>query len=134
MQRLVKQFQEWRELIIWWFILDKHKGGFMKISNRRLIALVNTIGAIQDKDFDIKTSFALSRILNTAANAVQPYENELKKLNGKTMDVEEFNKNVNELLDIEIDIDINKISQEDIINSGNKMTIAQVNGLEPIIE
>ena len=50
------------------------------------------------------------------------------------MDVEEFNKNVNELLDIEIDIDINKISQEDIINSGNKMTIAQVNGLEPIIE
>ena len=106
----------------------------MKISNRRLIALVNTIGDIQDKDFDIKTSFALSRILNTAANAVQPYENELKKLQGKTMDVEEFNKNVNELLDIEIDIDINKISQEDIINSGNKMTIAQVNSLEPIIE
>ena len=106
----------------------------MKISNRRLIALVNTIGAIQDKDFDIKTSFTLSRILNTAANAVQPYENELKKLKGKTMDVEEFNKNVNELLDIEIDIDINKISQEDIINSGNKMTIAQVNGLDPIIE
>lgn len=106
----------------------------MKITNRKLVALVNTIGAIQDKDFEIKISFALSQILTKSATAVQPYEKEFEKLKGKNLEPDIFAKDINELLDIEVDVDIEKINKEDFFNSVDTMTIAQINGLEPILE
>lgn len=101
----------------------------MKLSNRTIINTINAIGGARERALPIKASYAISKNLLKLEKEVEAYNLEREKLLKKYAEKDEegeikadelgnikfvkkykekWNKEISELLDIEVEVDIHK--------------------------
>lgn len=127
----------------------------MKITNRRIVMDSNLLGSLTQKKFPIKVSYALAKNFSKIEKELEIYDTERQKLvdkycvkdengenkidkdNNLSLDEkysDDWNKDLNELLDIEIEIDIHKFNINDLLNSGCEMTASELMIIDYMIE
>lgn len=103
----------------------------MKLTNRKIVNTVNSIGIVGNRSLPIKASYAISKNLLKLEKEAEIYNLEREKLldkysekdengnrkvgkNGnviiKKEHIEDWNREITELLDIEVEIDIHKFA------------------------
>ncbi len=108
----------------------------MKLSNAALIKLINGIGAIQEVDFPVSASFALSQNTEALLDAYKPYAAECDKINAKYGDKPELTAKVCELQGLEVDVDLKTLPAEYleiIVASPVRMAMVNLNALKHYI-
>ncbi|WP_297428872.1 DUF1617 family protein [Clostridium sp.] len=107
----------------------------MKITNRKILEDMNTLKAVSQKQFPVKVSYAIAKNISKIDSELKIYEKERQKLieqyserdegnkiisdesgNVKFADVDGWNKDIKELLDIENEIEIHKFKFEELGN------------------
>lgn len=123
----------------------------MKLSNQKIIDIINGIGNILNMSLPVKASYAISKNMVKLEKEAEIYNKEREKLLSKygaknedgtlkvnetgnvdIENVEDWNKDIKELLEIEVDIDIHKFSIDEIINCN--MTAREVALIDFMIE
>ena len=108
----------------------------MKLSNATLIALINGIGTIQEVDFPVSASFALSQNTEALLDAYKPYAAEYDKINAKYGDTPELTAKVCELQGLEVDVELKALPAEYleiIVVSPVRMAMVNLNALRHYI-
>lgn len=128
----------------------------MRITNRRIVNDANFLGALVHKTgLSIKVSYALAKNISKIERELDIYNKERQKLIDKYCIKDEegnnvidennqlkiadkhldaWSKDINELLDIEIDIDIHKFNKDDLLNSNCDLTPAELMLIDYMIE
>lgn len=125
----------------------------MKLTNKKILKDAMTIGAISNKELQIKVSYALAKNISKIEKELEIYNKEREKLiekysvkdeNDKTVidennqikiqDIylEKWNKDIEELQNIEVEIDIHKFKLEEL--NGYNMTPAELMAIDYMIE
>ena len=126
----------------------------MKLTNRKIVNDANLLGNLTHKQLPIKVSYAIAKNIYKIEKELEMYNKERQKLidkyclkdeEGNLIDennqfkiadgnLESWNKDMNELLDIEIDINIHKFSKDDLFNSNCNITPAELMLIDYMIE
>ena len=126
----------------------------MKLTNRQIVNDANLLGNLTHKQLPIKVSYAIAKNISKIEKELEIYNKERQKLidkyclkdeEGNLIDennqfkiadgnLEAWNKDMNELLDIEIDINIHKFSKDDLFNSNCNITPAELMLIDYMIE
>ncbi|WGX77580.1 DUF1617 family protein (plasmid) [Paraclostridium bifermentans] len=128
----------------------------MKLTLRRLVSDAPQMGAIANKQgLPKKISYAIAKNMAKIESELKIYNSERQKLidkyankdeqgnvqidksnNLKLKDehIKDWNKEINELLDVEVDINIHRFSLEDLYNSDCDMTPADFILIDYMIE
>ena len=126
----------------------------MKLTNRKIVNDANLLGNLTHKKLPIKVSYAIAKNISKIEKELEIYNKERQKLidkyclkdeEGNLIDennqfkiadgnLEAWNKDMNELLDIEIDINIHKFSKDDLFNSNCNITPAELMLIDYMIE
>lgn len=127
----------------------------MKITNRKIVNNTNLLAALTNKQLPIKISYAIAKNISKIEKELEIYNIERQKIidkycikdskgnnaiddnNQYKIDdkyLESFNKDINELLDIEIDINMHKINKDDLFDSNCNMTPAELMLIDYMIE
>ena len=126
----------------------------MKLTNRKIVNGANLLGNLTHKQLPIKVSYAIAKNISKIEKELEIYNKERQKLidkyclkdeEGNLIDennqfkiadgnLEAWNKDMNELLDIEIDINIHKFSKDDLFNSNCNITPAELMLIDYMIE
>lgn len=128
----------------------------MKLTNRKIVNDANFLGALTNKTgLPIKVSYALAKNISKIEKELDIYNKERQKLldkycikdeEGKNLvdennqlkiadeNLEAWNKDINDLLDIEIDIDIHKFNECDLLNRDCDLTPAEIMLIDYMIE
>lgn len=128
----------------------------MKITNRRLVNDANFIGGLTNKQgLPIKISYAIAKNVAKIESELKIYNNERQKLIDKYAvkddkgenivyennqlkiadeNMNEWTDAINELLDIEVEIDIHKFNENDLLNSNCDMTPSEIMLIDYMIE
>ena len=124
----------------------------MKLTNRKIVNDANLLGNLTHKQLPIKVSYAIAKNISKIEKELEIYNKERQKLidkyclkdeEGNLIDennqfkiadgnLESWNKDMNELLDIEIDI--HKFSKDDLFNSNCNITPAELMLIDYMIE
>lgn len=128
----------------------------MKITLRKLVENAETLGAINHKQgLSRKMSYAIAKNTKKIENELEIYNCERQKLidkycvkddEGKNLMIsdnqlkiadehlEEWNRDLQELLNIEVEIDIHKFNIDDFYNSNCDLTPAELIAIDYMIE
>jgi len=126
----------------------------MKLSNERIVNDANVLGAISQKNLPIKVSYAIAKNIAKIEAEIKIYNKERQKLiekysvkdeEGKPLiednsvkiaqeNVEDWNRDIKELLAIENEVDIHKIQLHTLINSNCDFTPAELMLIDYMIE
>ena len=126
----------------------------MKLTNRKIVNDANLLGNLTHKQLPIKVSYAIAKNISKIEKELEIYNKERQKLidkyclkdeEGNLIDennqfkiadgnLEAWNKDMNELLDIEIDINIHKFTKDDLFNSNCDITPAELMLIDYMIE
>lgn len=127
----------------------------MKLTNRRIVNDANFLGDLTQKQLPIRVSYAIAKNVAKIESELKVYNNEREKLidkycvkddEGKNLidennqlkiadeHLEDWNKDINELLDIEVDIDMHKFNVNDLLNSNCEMTASELMLIDYMIE
>ncbi len=126
----------------------------MKLSNERIVNDANVLGAISQKNLPIKVSYAIAKNIAKIEAEIKVYNKERQKLiekysvkdeEGKPLiednsvkiapeHVEDWNRDIKELLAIENEVDIHKIQLHTLINSNCDFTPAELMLIDYMIE
>ena len=126
----------------------------MKLTNRKIVNDANLLWNLTHKQLPIKVSYAIAKNISKIEKELEIYNKERQKLidkyclkdeEGNLIDennqfkiadgnLEAWNKDMNELLDIEIDINIHKFSKDDLFNSNCNITPAELMLIDYMIE
>lgn len=127
----------------------------MKLTNRRIVADTNFLGALTQRQLPIRVSYSIAKNVSKIENELKVYNAERQKLIDKYCikdeegnniidennqlkiddeNLEVWNKEVNELLDIEVDISIHKFNENDLINANCEITPAEIMLIDYMIE
>lgn len=126
----------------------------MKLTNRKIVNDANLLGNLTHKQLPIKVSYAIAKNISKIEKELEIYNKERQKLidkyclkdeEGNLIDennqfkiadgnLESWNKDMNELLGIEIDINIHKFSKDDLFNSNCNITPAELMLIDYMIE
>lgn len=127
----------------------------MKITNRKIVMDANFLGALTEKKLPIKVSYAIAKNISKIEKELEIYNTERQKLidkycvkdqNGENktdkdnkLSIDEkylndWKKDIEELLDIEIEIDIHKFNINDLLNSDCEMTANELMIIDYMIE
>ena len=126
----------------------------VKLSNERIVNNANILGVISQKDLPIKVSYAIAKNITKIESELKAYNNERQKLiekyslkdaEGKPLiednnikiapgNIEDWNRDIKELLAIENEIDIHKFHIDELINSNCNMSPTELNVIEYMIE
>lgn len=106
----------------------------MKLSMEKLVQIKPSLQTLLSQDIPVKTSFKLTKWIKTLNPEYESFEENRKKLfekygekniegnvEIKPKNIEIFNKQLRELLDIEVDVKLDKIKLEDL---GEKIEIS----------
>nr|WP_207723153.1 DUF1617 family protein [[Eubacterium] tenue] len=125
----------------------------MKLTNKKILNDAMTIGAISNKELPVKVSYALAKNISKIEKELQIYNTERERLiekysvkdddNKTVIDennqikiqdkyLEDWNKDIKELQEIEVEIDIHKFKLEEL--NGYNMTAAELMAIEYMIE
>lgn len=107
----------------------------MKVKNKDIVAFLNGIGVIKDKRFPVKVTYAINKNIKAVTGAAEAYNNTFDELRNQYMDKdangniqydedgepkflegkrEELLKELEELREIEVDINLNMLTYSDI--------------------
>lgn len=127
----------------------------MKLSNERILNDAAALGSISNKELPVKVSYSIAKNINKIESELKIYSNEKQKLiekysekgeDGKTLIdaenkikiqdecLEDWNKDIEELLAIECEIDIHKFHIDELVNSNCNMTPAELMLIDYMIE
>ncbi len=127
----------------------------MKLTNRKIVTDANFLGALTQKQLPIRVSYSIAKNVAKIESELKVYNNEREKLidkycvkdeEGKNIidennqlkisdeHLDNWNKDINELLDIEVDIDIHKFNVNDLLNSNCEMTASELMLIDYMIE
>lgn len=126
----------------------------VKLSNERIVNNANILGVISQKDLPIKVSYAIAKNITKIEAELKVYNKERQKLiekysikdnegkpliEGNSIKIaekynEDWNKNINELLAMENEIDIHKFHINELINSNCNMSPTELNAIDYMIE
>ena len=119
----------------------------MKITNRKILNDKNSLAKISQRVLPIKVSYAIAKNIKKIDNELDIYNSEREKLidkycvkneNGEKLvdednnlriaedNLNDWNKAMQDLLDIEVDVDIHKFNRDDLINSNIEMKPAEL--------
>lgn len=106
----------------------------MKVKNKDIVVFLNGIGALKDKRFPVKVTYAINKNIRAVSGAAEAYNKTFDELRSQYMlkDVEgklvldehgepkfhegkkdEFVKELDELREIEVDINLNMLTYSD---------------------
>lgn len=119
----------------------------MKLTNRKIVNDANFLGTLTNMQLPIKVSYAVAKNVSKIEKELEIYNKERQKLVDKYCikdennqlrisdeNLDDWNRSINELLDIEIDIEIHKFSKEDLFNSNCEMTPSELILIDYMIE
>lgn len=127
----------------------------MKLTNRKIVANTNLLATLTCKQLPIKISYAIAKNVSKIEKELEIYNIEKQKIIDKYClkdekgnnaidennqfkiddnNLEDFNKDINVLLDIEVDVDIHKINKDDLFNSNCDITPAELMAIDYMIE
>lgn len=127
----------------------------MKLTNRKIVNDAMFLGSLAQKQLPIKISYAISKNIKKIEKELEIYNSERQKLldkyaikdkNGENLidennqlkiddeNMSNWNKSINELLDIEINIDIHKFNKDDLLSSNCEMTPSELMLIDYMIE
>ncbi|MCU9808373.1 DUF1617 family protein [Paraclostridium sp. AKS46] len=127
----------------------------MKLTNRKIVNDANFLGTLTNKQLPIKVSYTIAKNVSKIEKELEIYSKEKQKLvdkycikdeNGNNKidennqlkiadeNLDDWNKSINELLDIEIEIDIHKFNINDLLNSNLDMTPSELMLIDYMIE
>lgn len=123
----------------------------MKLSNRELLSNMQRLKVLAQRDLPIKASYAIAKNMRKIEDELKPYEEERQRLlekhgkkdkegelivdergRAKFKDKKAWNKDVDELLDIEVEIDFHKFNIKHL--EGREISPAELIALEHMIE
>ena len=118
----------------------------MNLSNEKLVNTINVLGKLNNAQLPIKVAYAISKNVNKIESELKVYNTEKNKLvnkygekdkegklkvdeNGniplKEEHIEDWNRDIKELLSIENEIDIHMINLDDLLNSDYSISPAE---------
>lgn len=127
----------------------------VKLTNRRIVTDANFLGTLNNKQLPIKVSYAISKNISKIENELKIYNSEKQKFIDKYCEkdekeevivdknnqlkireehLEKWNKDIHELLDIEIEIDIHKFKLDDLMHGNYEMSPAEMTLIDYMID
>lgn len=119
----------------------------MKLSNEKIVNTINVLGNLNNAQLPIKVAYAVSKNINKIESELKAYNTEKAKLidkysekdeEGKVIsneqghvtikneDIEDWNRDINELLSIENEVDIHMIQLNDLLNANYNISPAEL--------
>lgn len=126
----------------------------MKLSNEKILNTVNALGSLNNAQLPIKVAYAISKNINKIECELKAYNTEKAKLidkyaekdedgkliadeygnvNIKEENRENWNRDINELLSIENEIDIHMIQLDDLLNANYNISPAELSMIDFMI-
>lgn len=127
----------------------------MKLTNKKIVNDANFLGALVQKQLPVKVSYVIAKNVSKIEKELEIYSKERQKLldkysvkgeKGENLidennqfqiadeHLESWNKDLNELLDIEVEIDIHKFNINDLLNFNCEMTPGELMLIDYMIE
>lgn len=110
----------------------------MRITNGEAIGIIDTVNEIQDKDVPVKTAYKLFDIVTKVNDTYMTYMKTLNKVMEKAgvnnPDDPAVNKEVMELLNMEVEVDVVPITRTELMESEINLNLAQLVRLNPVVE
>ena len=127
----------------------------MKLTNRKMVTILSMVNDIARISLPVKVSYAISKNIGKIEKELGDYNTERSKLLDKyahknedgelevTKDqnvtikpenIEKWNKDINDLLDIEVEVDIHKVPFYILEESGTTMSISDIQAIEFMLE
>lgn len=127
----------------------------MKLTNRRIVNDATFLNSLTNKQLPIRVSYAIAKNVSKIESELKVFNNERQKLLDKYCVKDEEGKNkidennqlriadehldawskdLEELLDIEVEIDIHKFNVNDLLNSNCEMTPSELMLIDYMIE
>lgn len=127
----------------------------MKLSNETILKTVNALGSLNEAQLPIKVAYAISKNINKIDCELKAYNSEKAKLiekyaekdtegkvkadeygniNIKVDCIEDWNRDIQELLSIENEIDIHMIHLDDLLNSDYNISPAELSAIYFMIQ
>ena len=119
----------------------------LNLSNERIVNTINTLGKLNNAQLPIKVAYAISKNVNKIESELKAYNAEKAKLIDKYAEkdekgelktneighvirkeehIEDWNRDIAELLSIENEIDIHMINLDDLLNSNYNISPAEL--------
>ena len=126
----------------------------LKLSNEKIINTINVLGKLNNAQLPIKVAYAISKNVNKIESELKVYNTEKAKLidryakkdeegklkadeygnvNIKEEHMEDWNKDVKELLSIENETDVHMIQLDDLLNSNYNISPAELTAIDFMI-
>lgn len=126
----------------------------MKLSNEKIVNTINVLGNLNNAQLPIKVAYAVSKNINKIESELKAYNTEKAKLidkysekdeEGKVISneqghvtiknehIEDWNRDINELLSIENEVDIHKIQLNDLLNANYNISPAELSMIDFMI-
>ncbi|WP_370773366.1 hypothetical protein [Clostridium sp.] len=127
----------------------------VKLSNERIVSTINALSKLNNAQLPIKIAYAISKNVNKIESELKFYNAETAKLvnkygekdkegklkvdeNGnvplKEEHIEDYNRDIKELLSIENEMDIHMIKLDDLLNSNYNISPAELSAIAFMIE
>lgn len=125
-----------------------------QLTNETIVNSINILGELNNAKLPIKVAYAITKNVNKINSEIKPYNIEKLKLLDKYAEknekgeiiienghfkikeecVENWNKEIKELLEIENEIDIHMIKLDDLLNSNYNISPAELSAIAFMIE
>lgn len=127
----------------------------LNLSNERIVNTINALSKLNNAQLPIKVAYAISKNVNKIESELKVYNTEKAKLvnkygekdkegklkvgeNGnvslKEEHIEDYNRDIKELLSIENEMDIHMIKLDDLLNSDYNISPAELSAIDFMIE
>ena len=127
----------------------------INLSNERVVNTINALSKLNNAQLPIKVAYAISKNVNKIESELKVYNTEKAKLvnkygekdkegklkvgeNGnvslKEEHIEDYNRDIKELLSIENEMDIHMIKLDDLLNSDYNISPSELSAIDFMIE
>lgn len=127
----------------------------LNLSNERIVNTINALVKLNNTQLPIKVAYAISKNVNKIESELKVYNTEKAKLvnkygekdkegklkvgeNGnvslKEEHIEDYNRDIKELLSIENEMDIHMIKLDDLLNSDYNISPSELSAIDFMIE
>lgn len=127
----------------------------INLSNERIVNTINVLAELNNAKLPVKVAYAITKNINKINTELKAYNEEKAKLIDKYSEkdeegklktdeignvtlkeehIEDWNRDIKELLSIENEIDIHMINLDDLLNSNYNISPAELAAIEFMVE
>lgn len=127
----------------------------LNLSNERIVNTINVLGELNNAKLPVKVAYAITKNINKINTELKAYNEEKVKLIDKYAEkdkegklktdeignvtlkeehIEDWNRDIKELLSIENEVDIHMIQLDDLLNSNYNISPAELSVIDFMIE